>query len=56
MPHPTHTSRYSQAWHDAQDTEERDWLDAWMRGRIDPTTLHPHERPTPAAPALAGRH
>lgn len=55
MPQPT--TPYSQAWHDAQDAEERAWLDAWMRGRICPTTLHPHERPaTPAAPVLAGRH
>lgn len=54
----TPSSRHSTAWHHAQDTAERAWLDAWMRGQIDPTTLRPHEDHTASAgtPVLAGSH
>jgi hypothetical protein len=60
MPHTT--SRYSDAWHAAQDAAERAWLDAWMRGRICPTTLQPYPAPESTVPAavrvlvIAGSH
>ncbi|MFJ4473186.1 hypothetical protein ACIP2X_37630 [Streptomyces sp. NPDC089424] len=42
MPHP-HTDN----WHALEEADERTWLDQWVRGQIDPDTLHPTE------PALA---
>jgi hypothetical protein len=50
-------TRYTDAWHHAEDAQERAWLDAWMRGHINPTTLSPHEDPASAGtPVLAGSH
>jgi hypothetical protein len=55
MPQPT-TTRYSDAWHAAQDAQERAWLDDWMRGRICPTTLAPVRAVTSEqSAATAGR-
>ena len=54
MPQPT-TSQYTDAWHAAEDAQERAWLDDWMRGRICPTTLTPLPATIPAPlPASAG--
>jgi len=36
-------------WHALEDARERAWLDQWMRGLINPTTV----KPAPAVPALA---
>lgn len=50
MPQPT---QYPDAWHNAQDAQERAWLDDWMRGRICPATLDTCPTHQPATePAL----
>lgn len=50
MPHPT-TSRYTPAWHNAEDAQERAWLDDWMAGGINPHTLRPYEDTPPSTTA-----
>jgi hypothetical protein len=52
MPQPT-ASRYTPAWHAAQEADERAWLDDWARLHLIPVTEHP-EPPTAApVPHLA---
>lgn len=34
MPQPTTASLYPDAWHAAEDAQERAWLDDWIRGRV----------------------
>ena len=53
MPHTT-TSLYPDAWHNAEDAQERAWLDDWMRGRICHVTLEvcPAQEPADVVPAL----
>ena len=57
MPQPTTGQRYTQAWHDAQEADERLWLDQWARLYLIPVTTRPEPATTPAGPArvLAGR-
>jgi hypothetical protein len=52
MPEPTR--RYTNAWHHAQDDQERAWLDDWISGRVCAVTLEtcPAQQPAPAVPAL----
>ncbi|MCX5000941.1 hypothetical protein [Streptomyces longwoodensis] len=51
MHQPT-TRQYPDAWHAAQDAQERAWLNDWMQGRICPNTLTPHPTTGHAGPAL----
>jgi hypothetical protein len=56
---PTTASRYPDAWHHAEEDQERAWLDDWMRGLVCPVTLVVCSRtePTSAVQSLAaGRH
>lgn len=50
MPH-TATRQYPDAWHAAEDAQERAWLDDWMRGRICAVTLEtcPAHQPAEAS-------
>jgi hypothetical protein len=53
---PTTASLHPDAWHAAEDAQERAWLDDWMRGRICPITLEPRTGHTPEGrPALTAR-
>ena len=57
MPQPATTAqRYTPAWHDTQEADERLWLDQWARLHLIPVTTRP-EPATMAGPAraLAGR-
>lgn len=47
MPHP-----YTPDWHQQQDGLERVWLDAWLRGLINPRTLQPHTADVALGPVL----
>jgi hypothetical protein len=51
---PTTASLYPDAWHAAEDAQERSWLDDWMRGRICARSLEvcPAKDAAPAVPSL----
>lgn len=51
---PSTADLYPDAWHAAEDDQERAWLDDWMRGRICSVTLAVCSRtePAPAVPSL----
>jgi hypothetical protein len=51
---PTTVSRYTDAWHAAQEADERAWLDQWARLHLIPVTHQPEPAPAPAL-ATAGR-
>jgi hypothetical protein len=58
MPHPsTPAARHTPAWHAAEETDERAWLDQWAQLHLIPVT-HPERAPQAPARALtaAGRH
>lgn len=54
MPQPTTVSCYPDAWHTAENAQERAWLDDWIRGRVCPATLtvYPAAEPAGATPVL----
>jgi hypothetical protein len=51
---PTTASRYPDAWHVAEDAQERAWLDDWMRGRVCASSLEvcPAKQPALVVSAL----
>lgn len=55
MPQPTTAHRYPDAWHAAEDAQERAWMDEFMRGRICLATLEvcPAKQPSPPVVPLA---
>lgn len=56
MPQPQ-TFHWTTGLHALAEADERTWLDQWMRGHINPTTLRAYGQsaPTPAF-ATAGSH
>lgn len=49
MPQPATTaSHYPDAWHAAEETEERAWLDQWARIHLIPVTPEPQRPLIPA--------
>jgi hypothetical protein len=58
MPQPTTPLRHTAAWHTAQETDERAWLDQWAQLHLIPVAPQPEPltHPAPArVPATAGR-
>lgn len=58
MPQPALTAHHhTDAWHAAQEADERSWLDQWARLHLIPVTPEPQPDTAALAPSLttAGR-